>query len=364
MSMTLSQFQGKSVQEIFIFTANTVWTPPVSGRALFIAVGPGGGGAGNGANVSLSTQGFPGSPGGGGGGCCVKEITLNTAATYTINVGTGGIGGSNTQGGSAAVVAGNGSGNTSVVSNDGVINLQAGFGTAGTYSGNTKAANAVGGSGGSAANGDYNFTGGSSANANANISFQWVLPVTVTSPLSSYSASGILYVTGGAGAGFYSNGANATANSYSGASSVYSPIANDSTLLYLTPNRIEGGAANTPVNVNYLGTPGAKGYGECGDGGYSVQFDMSQVNNLAAPTNNNYMVQAGSGGDYAGGGGAYVLNQAGQTTGMAVIGGNGQLGGGGGGALLNFNSSGKAGSWAVIGGRGGDGIVIVKVVRG
>jgi hypothetical protein len=374
MSMTLSQYQGKSVQEIFIFTANTVWTPPVSGRALFIAVGPGGGGAGNLIPASAAANLFVAAAGGGGGGACIKEITLNTAATYTINVGTGGIGGSNAAG--IFALAANGSGNTTVVSNDGVMNLQAGFGQAGKWSGNTKAAvsaaggPATGGAGGLSANGDYNFVGGTAADANGDTNIQFVNPVFLNA--FGPPTNGVLYVTAGAGAAYFSNGANSTSNSYSGASSVYSPVANDNTItnfsVFWDSSGNQLGSANSPNPITYFtfSTPGALGYGtECGPGGYSAQLSYDAAQNFSKDFANATSWSAGTGGPFAGGGAAWAKMTPANYTRIRVSGGNGGFGGGGGAAMIYTTTvnSGVTATTAV-GGRGGDGIVIVKVVRG
>lgn len=368
MSMTLSQFQGKSLQEIFIFTANTVWIPPsnfVGAKAFFIAVGPGGGGAGNMAPTAVTTSAFPGAAGGGAGGAAIKEISLNTAASYTINIGTGGAGGSNIA--ATTLLAASGSGNTTVVSNDAIMNLQAGFGTAGKWSGNTKAASgaasgtANGGVGGSASGGDYNFTGGSAANANGdtalvNVAYngQSIIPM-----------NNFLYMTGGAGAGYYSNGANSTSNSWSGASSIASPIANDNTTLGLSITW-KGGTSSNPntphITDGAQQIPGAIGYGDCGPGGYAGFIDLANFQNFPKDIANGSTICAGSGGMFAGGGGAFE-GVPGTYAQLTCIGGSGGFGGGGGGAIMFAQSGAIPTGFSVIGGRGGNGIVIVKIVR-
>lgn len=123
-----------------VFTASGTYTPSANMVYCDIEVCGGGGAGGGSANTSPRTAG-----GGGGGGYARKVVTAATiGASKAVTVGAGGVGASNTTGGT---------GGTSSV---GVI-----VSATGGVGGATAAFNVpvVGGAGGTGSSGDFNFTG-------------------------------------------------------------------------------------------------------------------------------------------------------------------------------------------------------------
>lgn len=126
------------------FTSGTTYTTPASttaaSRFKFTLVGGGASGAG-----SSSTANTPGAGGGAGGSCIVYLTGLTASTGYTMAIGTGGAGGSNT--------TGNAGGNTTISIN--AVTYTASGGSVAAGVGGTQA----GGAGGSTTNATIGITG-------------------------------------------------------------------------------------------------------------------------------------------------------------------------------------------------------------
>jgi len=116
-------------------TNSQTWVPPQDGNICIHVIGAGGGGEGHGVQS-----------GGAGGYCKKNSLAVTTSGSYTVVIGTGGAGGSNSAGGDG--------GNTTVAGTGLSSTLTANGGTGG---------GASNGTGGTAANGDVNNTGGAGA---------------------------------------------------------------------------------------------------------------------------------------------------------------------------------------------------------
>jgi hypothetical protein len=92
---TNGNFVASSATKIITYTANGTWVKPAGCSAVeIICIGAGGGGGSGGVQTNTTTA-VSGGGGGGGGGYSTIKIPASslTNATYTITVGTGGIGG-------------------------------------------------------------------------------------------------------------------------------------------------------------------------------------------------------------------------------------------------------------------------------
>jgi hypothetical protein len=309
-SITLST---NNLYRIHIFTSDDVFTPAFNGTVEVLLVGGGGGGG-----QSL------GGGGGGGGVVYMPVVDVSAGQNYNIVVGSGGSGGTGVYSGT--------DGNASMA----FTAIAAGGGSSGSYS---TGGGRSGGSGGGAAandfNGSLNLGGASSGN-------------------SLGTNSGFIYG---------SRGGNMTTTRNS------------------TPTRAAGGGGaggqGSDTNPNIIGTDtdsnvtGDTGQTGAGSGGVGI------INNILGTTHywggggggGAYHNQCGGYGGFGGGGGGAGNGGTGITGGgMGGInalnnGSNGSGGyaasGGAGGA--NTGGGGGGGSYYNgVGGRGGDGIVIIR----
>ena len=126
---------GGSLPVNIALTSSQTWVPPADGNICIHVIGAGGGGLG----------GVSGGAGGAGGYCKKNSLAVTTSGSFTVVVGSGGLG----------------SVNTATASNGGSSTV-AGTGLSATLTANggTGPANNANGQGGTASNGDVNNTGG------------------------------------------------------------------------------------------------------------------------------------------------------------------------------------------------------------
>ena len=116
-------------------TESQTWVPPVDGNICIHVIGAGGGGLGS----------DSGGGGGAGGYCKKNSLAVTTSGSFTVVIGSGGLGSVN------LATASNG-GNSTVAGT--------GLSATLTANGGTGPANSANGQGGTASNGDVNNTGG------------------------------------------------------------------------------------------------------------------------------------------------------------------------------------------------------------
>jgi hypothetical protein len=290
------------VRRVDVFVSSGTWTKKGNPRFLKVTIVGGGGGGGSGRTVPAPAN-APGAGGGGGGG--VTEILLEAAnvSGAALEIGAGGAGGP-----APGVSPANG--------------LNGNAGTQTTFScslGNFYSTG--GGVGGGANNPATDGTGGSSGLGNLNSQTQsgssGVLP---TFPSSSPGGAG--YYTSGGGAGGGSGGAPSVAR----------PGSPSGVLLFV-------GSQTLSASGGSIGINGQEGKT------YPNMFTTYYLNGTTLSSTQIF----GTGG---GGGGASITGTAGGRGGNAASGSGGGGGGTTGGAAAPIRGG--------IGGRGGDGFVIIE----
>ena len=126
---------GGSLPVNIALTESQTWVPPVDGNICIHVIGAGGGGIGS----------DSGGGGGAGGYCKKNSLAVTTSGSFTVVIGSGGLGSVN------KATASNG-GNSTVAGT--------GLSATLTANGGTGPANNANGQGGTASNGDVNNTGG------------------------------------------------------------------------------------------------------------------------------------------------------------------------------------------------------------
>jgi hypothetical protein len=335
------------LETIIPFGASGVWVAPFSGYAIFLAIG--GGGAG-GVNSQSNAGGvISKATGGGAGALCMRRVIVTQGQSFTIGVGAGGAGATQT-----GASSGGASGTASTIVGSGV-NMSAGGGTGGAVANN--AATAAGGAGGIATGGDVNYSGsagGEILSAQPNGGFAKAMATggggpnvfNILNPGGAILDGALLgstnaYATGGGGinggaAPDYSNFAVA-----SGGTTGRGSAGGDNTLFQQIALTLFGLSFVQVFQTSNLVGGQLRFFG--GNGGGSVGSGVTWGGGVAG-----FM---GGGGAAAGGYSAAAL-----AAGFASSGGLGS--GGGGGALAAIGAAG-----AVSSGAGGQGLVLIRLTK-
>lgn len=226
------------LDEAFLNTSTSVFSPIASINSSYLVVAGGGGGGGGGGDANFTYSGG----GGGAGGLLQGSITFKKSTTYTITVGTGGAGG----GGSTNVRAGNNGTDSSIIGS-GVSIITIG-----------------GGAGGGGAGSGVSTSGGSGGGAGARNSQSQTGSAGTTGQGNSGGNGGGGTANAGGGGGGGAGGAGTSGNSlYSGNIG----IGGAGLSIAITGSSVTYAAGGTPTST----TPSYAGSGGSGGGGGTYQ---------------------------------------------------------------------------------------------
>lgn len=353
---------------MMIYLNSGTWIAPQSGIATFYAVGAGGSGG------VFGDNGVGSSPikavGGGAGGMCVKSISIQAGARYTVTVGAGV--------GTASFQSNGTAGGATTVTGPG-ISLVANGGSGGTITSSTFTLAGV--TGGTASGGTINYTGGGSGS------------------ITGATTAANCWATGGGAVAWRNTGYSGTG--YSSGSITSTGTSNS----LATGGAGVGGASGsitTTGSISNIASSGGGSYGAAADMAVSASTKVGAIGLGISPASQSFSYGAAftnfpgitavdsgglgyvaannaAGSGYFGGGGGAAANNSGSGP---MWGGNSWYFGGGGGTALYYLGTpditsytyggygGGGGGYALSGSyasgtlsKGGNGLVVIYLVN-